>query len=266
MRRGITGKGVLWHNGNLIGLKLGFNFTAEHEWGIQPLKDDFKIDTSKIGLEGRIIQHFPKNNILYNGLTIDKKRYYAFVYQPFNRENKKKIDKQMVKNFGLYPHKEEEIQGAWDEKSFGILTETKSLLKQLYRAFEQHNVCMGLFRCDTNNPFENSSLSFLVADRIPESLTKQWEEYDKDRAALQEAKEQSGIEQILMNAGKRYYALSPAWKVNLFIHQTKSRKTEYPVVFWLNPLDQRKYNCGWFTVEELQQWTEDKGPVVREVA
>ncbi len=34
------------------------------------------------------------------------------------------------------------------------------------------------------------------------------------------------------------------------------------VRFWLNPADQRRYNMGWFSIDELIQWAHDMGPVL----
>ncbi len=32
--------------------------------------------------------------------------------------------------------------------------------------------------------------------------------------------------------------------------------------FWLNPTDQVQYQAGWFTIDELIQWSQDNGPVL----
>lgn len=37
-------------------------------------------------------------------------------------------------------------------------------------------------------------------------------------------------------------------------------------MFWLNPMNQKKYNHGWFTIEELQQWAKDNGPIVKNIS
>lgn len=34
------------------------------------------------------------------------------------------------------------------------------------------------------------------------------------------------------------------------------------VRFWLNPVDQNSYAVGWFSIDELIQWTHDIGPVL----
>jgi hypothetical protein len=32
--------------------------------------------------------------------------------------------------------------------------------------------------------------------------------------------------------------------------------------FWLNPTDQVQYQSGWFTIDELIQWSQNNGPVL----
>lgn len=33
--------------------------------------------------------------------------------------------------------------------------------------------------------------------------------------------------------------------------------------FWLNPTDQENYQLGWYTIDELIAWTQERGPIVR---
>lgn len=66
----------------------------------------------------------------------------------------------------------------------------------------------------------------------------------------------------LKEANCRYFACSPKWS-----HEIKSTadgeiKTKYPVIFWLNPMEQDRNSYGWFTVENLELWTQGKGPIV----
>lgn len=37
------------------------------------------------------------------------------------------------------------------------------------------------------------------------------------------------------------------------------------VCFWLNPADQSRFKMGWFSVDELIQWSHDIGPVMVEL-
>jgi hypothetical protein len=92
-------------------------------------------------------------------------------------------------------------------------------------------------------------------------------EAHEDRKKLEEASEKCGIKQrideINNNFSKLhpgcfdtplgYFALSPSWKTN--------GESKHPVMYWLNPRKQDKVNYGWFTVEQLEQWIEGKGPI-----
>lgn len=55
-----------------------------------------------------------------------------------------------------------------------------------------------------------------------------------------------------------YFALVPAW-----VGDKKRQDTSHGVYFWLNPMHQDRYNSGWFTVEELDEWLEGRGPVMK---
>jgi hypothetical protein len=70
---------------------------------------------------------------------------------------------------------------------------------------------------------------------------------------LKKALDSSGLEKELKLAKRQYYALTPAWK--------DAAKRE--VWFWLNPFDQKTYNSGWFTEDELKEWIKGTGPVVK---
>ena len=67
--------------------------------------------------------------------------------------------------------------------------------------------------------------------------------------------EESGIEKELKKAKKEYHALTPEWK----------NPATREMWFWLNPRDQNQYNYGRFTLEELQEWAKDKGPIMKKI-
>lgn len=90
-----------------------------------------------------------------------------------------------------------------------------------------------------------------------------------DAIALRQASDETGIVAKLkatqahsqagyIEGGCRWYALSPRW---LSEKEKKANITKYPVIYWLNPEFQHRTNCGWFTVENLEQWIEGKGPI-----
>lgn len=76
---------------------------------------------------------------------------------------------------------------------------------------------------------------------------------DREHKRLLAAAAATGIEQRLKAAKRGWYALSPGW--------VDERKQE--VHFFLNPMEQPRYNHGWFTVAELDAWAAGHGPVMK---
>lgn len=73
-----------------------------------------------------------------------------------------------------------------------------------------------------------------------------------DCTRLKEVVDKTNIYSILENAGKKYFALSVKWK---------DEKRE-DIIFWLNPMEQDKYNYGWFTINDLKDWAQNKGKII----
>ena len=56
-----------------------------------------------------------------------------------------------------------------------------------------------------------------------------------------------------------YMALSPK---KMSKHTEK--KSAHPYWYWLNPHNQQHVNFGWYTVEEIEQWLDEKGPIPKD--
>lgn len=109
----------------------------------------------------------------------------------------------------------------------------------------------------SKNPFSRGGLVLAIYDKLPEDAKKTIKESHEETKALQDALNASGIKEKLQKADKGYYALSPSFL-------TFEKETKYSIVCWLNPYDQQNVNYGWFTIEELEQWVENKGPIPKE--
>jgi hypothetical protein len=107
--------------------------------------------------------------------------------------------------------------------------------------------------------FENAGLNIVIASRLPASVQNEMREVDLDAFNLKEAAEKTGIKNRLKAAGLGFYALSPHWREGFL----KDRETKHNVVFFLNPFDQHKYESGWVTVEELDEWIAGKGRIIK---
>ncbi len=120
--------------GLLLGGNFGADFTAEHEWGISPIKRDFGIpeDIAVYGLARRKVTTLPKDSL----------RWVAFesTHAPFSWKVRKKEEERSLQNEGFIfsPYwyhvdkpegyaKNEELRGeglraAWSDKDFGAVS------------------------------------------------------------------------------------------------------------------------------------------------
>jgi hypothetical protein len=168
-----------------------------------------------------------------------------------------------VKDQELYRYDEKKgLCCAWDQKSFGIVAyeeKDKKNLRLLWDAFQRKDIAfwanVGVFHM-------GGGLILCITSKIPEKDVKQQLADDLDHKELLKQSKETGIEEELKAAGKRWYALSPRWSKTLKSTVNGEIKTKYPVVYWLNPQDQHIYNHGWWTVEVLKEWAQNKGPVM----
>jgi len=252
----------LWiENGEVIGINLGADFTSEHEWGIKGIKQSFGVESEskELGIEARMISNCPDNLLFVEGITIKKKKYFGLIclsrygYEYYIKEKKISI-LDIIKQSELTPY-DKDINCAWDENTFGILVEAKfeNEIKQIYEAFKKKDIVIGI---GSSHAFMNGGLKFAIVSKLPKEVVENIYNTDLDAINLKIAAEATGIYEILDKAGKGKYkgwmALSPRWK--------DDEKKE--VIFWLNPEQQQIHNYGWFTVEELKEWAEDKGVIM----
>lgn len=264
MRKAYRGGFIAGTDGKEIGIYLGADFCAEHEWGIKKLKSTFGIgEIKKPGVPRRMIAKLPVPQGDYGNelrlFTVGNNTYLVLAY-------KNTIDwianpkSQTERYRELTISDDEEIATAWDEGSFGIIVtpKHKALLEEIYAAFQKKDIvlCMG----GGGHLFDNPGISIVIASEIDEESKKIWREGDEDYERLLKASDETTIVKYLSNKNKKYFALSPRWAKDI---KSETCKTQYPVVYWLNPCEQDEYNAGWYTVEDLKLWGEDKGPIVK---
>lgn len=262
---------VLDDHQNLIGMFLPADYCAEHEWGIDKLERSFGINKPPItkppfGIDRRKTTRVP-NDFIYNEKR--NKLIEAVMTVGWNnyRMSKEDLEKNIFHN--LPPelnrnYDNREVRSAWDNKSFGVRVKgIKNVrkLRKIMRAIHENNIVVFI---GGTGPFNNGGLCIGIATNIPKVIKDQWIKFDADNANLYLEHERIGIEKkILSNikcrlGGKPYFALIPVWITD---DSKYSSKSKYEVIYWLNPCDQEYNNVGWFTVENLEQWIEGKGPI-----
>ena len=253
-------------DGNFYGFCLNAAYVAEHEWGIKSLHKAYGVSAivneQKTGYETCLNTIFPVENLIMKDFTADGLKYSLLVsLKNYMKNDEIKFTKSVIQDYELYPYTPDSMRCAWDEHSFGITVPAKykNYLKEIYQAMANLDCVIILDKGELPNeekinPFaKNYGLCIMINSKIPKELKEYRSEKDLDKFRLYKAMAETGIEKTLKNAGKHYFALSPKWK--------DESKTE--LIFWLNPMEQHLYNFGWMTIQDLLDWTENKGKVMK---
>jgi hypothetical protein len=252
----------------LVGVGLGSDCCSEHEWGTKELQDHFGLDAALDGLPRRTVTVTPSGLELLEFKTRansarNQKASQALAIFYRYPSSYGQTPLETLQKGELQRHGEEGLSAAWDEKSFALVAyaeEDRKKLKQLWEAFQRKDIAfwpnVGVFHTGTG-------LTFAIPSLVSQANKELMLEGDLDYKLLLKKSEAIGIETLLKEAGKRWYALSPKWSKELKSTKDGEVKTTHEVLYWLNPMEQSQYNSGWYTVEDLKLWAKNEGPVVK---
>lgn len=260
MRRGSDNGLLKNENGHVIGINLGADFCAEHEWGIKGLRQMFGMKDTGHGIDKRTAHEIPSRRNWNTGQTetavhlIETKKETILLV---GVDKPEKTDAKNMCRFELSrgDYNKDNLLTAWDERSFGVsgtTIEQRAAIKAIYEAMQGGDFAMWV---GGGGVFQNGGLVLAIVSRLPADKLKVMRDADLDREALQKAADATGIAAKLKAAGKNWFALSPKWA-----KEFKDCKSKHDVIFWLNPMQQDIHNFGWFTVEDLELWADNKGP------
>lgn len=241
----------LWvENGEIIGINLGADFVSEHEWGIEGIERLLGIEKNKKGISRYKITQSPKITFeTENACSIFTLDIPTF----FSDEKETAFD--LLERYRIRVD-EKIVSCAWDSKNFLIHTsdtKVKGFLSKLKESFSNKDVVVFV---GGMSAFKNGGLALAIESKIPQKFKNDILERHNDSERLSEYFNETGIEDILSKASKRYMALSPRWD-----RDEEVDNSEYKIICWLNPHDQQNNNYGWYTIEELLDWAKDKGPI-----
>jgi hypothetical protein len=261
-------------NNQMIACNLGADFTAEHEWGIKELYQTLgvKNDKNVMGIDRYRICEPKMDNIV---LIEENKNNVALICLHYQCDMKYLVGQTLDKMFHgeLTMRGESELATAWDGKSFGIRVKRPVNIKRIKRLYDTIKNKEAAIWLGGGGVFQNAGLVIGLINAIPENLKQQMYEAHVDTKKLYDASDKTGIKakiDALNEAHQKkykddfntywrtpfgYYSLKPGWI-------SDKSKSDYPVIYWLNPREQEKNQSGWYTVEQLEQWIEGKGPVV----
>lgn len=271
MRRSFRWNWLKNKSGEICGLNLGSDHCAEHEWGISELKQILGIqDENPSGLESRKITNLLEKNLFIHDDKASKKKTGKTILL-IEAEYTISAAKQDLKNLNAqnmpYAPKggeKPDLCPSWSSRGLCVVAskdEDRQNLRVLIQALKNSDAALWL---GGGGVFENAGLCIGILSKIDDESKQHMKEADENSRLLKAADAATGIKELLAGANKRYFALSPAWASSIKSTARGEINTAFDVIYWLNPMEQDKNNYGWFTVEQLREWAQNQGPIVKE--
>ncbi len=275
MRRGYNCFFIRDTHGEIFGINLGADFTAEHEWGIKGICRYFDISHELDGFDGRKNNKFPndkESSIELDGhgemYILEQKNLYGIVFNYPKKyldgllKGELRIHDYYRSNYSVICNIEEKDQKdlacAWDENSFAFVTiptvERKAFINKLFESFKNLNgvVMLGGLRVF----IENAGLVLLNYNKIPEDIKEEFKNKDikakKNQKLYRELEEKSGVFEALKKSKKEFFYLN-----------IQSLDKNGNPSWWLNPMEQQKYEAGGYSTQDLLDWANNKGKVLK---
>lgn len=280
MRAGRINKGwVLSEGGEFIGVSLGADFCAEHEWGIDGLNQTLGIEKREPGIPSTIARDPDMAKLRYV-----EDDHLCLLVCCFNAKKIESLDGNLFEaafqdewpfstlefgpEFALTPKRrkrkkqlasEWDISSAWYSGGFMLLArkEHAERVKALYDAADKENLVV--FVSGKSNPFDRGGLVLALADKIPTESVENMRSVDQSQRDMNRDFAESRIAERLSAAGKKA-DLQPQP-----IGEEEMKKLGTSHTFRVFLVDRKgEAKTGWYTVEEVDRWlTKNDGPVVK---
>lgn len=266
MRRAYNNVHLIKEDNTFYGVSLGYDFCAEHEWGTEKMKNKFGIEQTKMGVDGRSITNGDVMFMNNGDICVITSR------KPWFRWEK---PKENISITDLLPYELQnmynDVECAWDNEDFCIATKNKSLfgyMEDLNDAFKNKNIVISFIKSEIP-AFANSSLSILIKDKLPKSITDSMYNVDKAAFDLIEYEKKIGVTKLKEKTrgngrkGDKYFmACSPRWIDYEDAKNREKRKkemdTKFDIMFWVNYSDDDD-NYGWYKAEDIIKWLSTPG-------
>lgn len=267
--------------GQLVGIEFGSDFYAEHEWGIKELQEIFGVqgkpsvriesfssqkealkaiedqEKKPFGLEARKITgmhgHQVWSNLPTGGTSVRTKdelgtsrshTLWAVILQGDY------LGGRPVHWGFFHPYFRDglEVVALWSSREFGFATEDKSVVKEIMEAFARKDIALWV---GPKRGLQSGGLILAIASRVPYDVQEAMADSDREQLEMQKAVIESGITFRLRQAHRDWFALSP------------HRANDGGLEFWVNPIEQDRYNWGWFKMQDLEDWVKGRGKIVK---
>lgn len=259
-------------SGDLIGVNLSADCVAEHECGMEGIQNNLGLPTfenendyynrTQYTIHG--IERRRAKNPNPECISLKEEEDSLNLIVARRHTLKWLTETKLEEVGGLSFFRKEDIISAWDR--YGFIVRVKGAknykkLRLLHAALMKGEVAVWL---GGGGLLENSGLVVCIIDKVSKSKKELMLEVDLEKEKLQDASDATGIKKKIDDLNNKsgdkfkYLALTPGWA-------KKEDKTSHRVKYWLNPWNEDKFNHDWFTVEQLDLWLQDKGPVMKKV-
>lgn len=123
MRKAYKDFGIIEENGVFYGISLGWDFCAEHEWGIKDLKILLGINDTKLGVDGRAIT---KNDEV---IFVKDKKQALLRTKPWGYKDGDKLNDLLSGELYIYSKDDKKISTAWSGSDLAFLSREKKIFK-----------------------------------------------------------------------------------------------------------------------------------------
>ena len=247
MRKATQDNGLIVDEGKFIGIALGYDYCAEHEWGIKDLKRTCgmtDVSRKNMGVKNRTITTVPlivfKEEVVKRATKKKKKGSYAMLYtgtswrsQAENEENVPRDLRNYIEDLTWneewktkHPSSRgdnDNIITAWDGGSFGVAVmgeKEVEWLRELKTAIEEKRLTIAVANLRAKNPFAGSSLCLMITDRIPQETLDMMYYGDKEYLDREDYEKKTGVPKLkekVRNARQKDYQKTRQYD-NLYGH------------------------------------------------
>lgn len=271
----------------VVGICLGADYAAEHEQGIEGIKESFNIKntlTSGLFRRTRPLMGFDRCKINTNHINIYTASLDSIKVFEDEKENidikeviiitsNKSLNKDSV--LGCYTHRsfyDENMKFkfwcAWDQDDFIIILESTpdslAISRIFQKAFEKRDIVIFLNHI---SGIENSGLTIYIHSKLSEDVLAVATKTDREHISLLNLRDTSPAYLRWKQVKKDWEKLHPncsssPWNVFSFEKVCKGKDDD--LLIWLNPSHQTHLNAGWLCEQDIQDWLEGKsGRVIK---
>ena len=203
MKKARNAKFIYNENKECVGIDLGADFVAEHEFGIKGIKEMFGISEFKpkqvsknfigkiqdffnenkyepvFGIEKRAITKLPLEKLSIRKVQRNKKTYYTLITDIYNSYTKN-LPMELNMNYFCAKVNEEDVGTVWDGRcGFGIIVdkEHKKDLELIVKAFNNLDIVIGQA---SSMAFKNGGLVIMIKSKINKEMADLIYKQDKE--------------------------------------------------------------------------------------